>query len=311
MIKKGPIALKNVADLYVYPNTLEVVKVTGSDIMNWLEMSAGLFNQLDGKNALINKEFRSYNFDVLDGLTYEIDVTQPAKYDFDGKLVNEKANRVKNVKYAGKAIKLDQEFLVATNNYRASSTKFPGVGGGQAIVYKSAYETRNVISDYIRAHNPVDYKADDNWKIVAPQQTETVFETADAGKSYTDRYEGITSTETTRAGDVGMFRTFKLAIDQLSVDLTLKANVIKPGAKTVTGMATPKASVVVTSGKEMLGKATADENGKFVVTVKKPLKLRQSVTLTATLGKEQTETKAVVGEGFVGTPAIFEKAAYN
>lgn len=30
---------------------------------------------------LINTDFRSYNYDVIDGVTYEIDVTQPAKYD--------------------------------------------------------------------------------------------------------------------------------------------------------------------------------------------------------------------------------------
>ena len=173
--------MKNVADLYVYPNTLEVVKVTGADVKNWLEMSAGQFNEVtDAKTDLLNKEFRSYNFDIFDGLTYEIDITKPAKYDFNGVLVKEDANRVQNIKYQGKAITDEQEFLVATNNYRAGSATFPGLGGGKNIVYKSAYETRNVISDFIKAKQPVDYQADDNWSLVASKPLTVNFDSAEA-----------------------------------------------------------------------------------------------------------------------------------
>ena len=46
-IAAGEIALKHIADLYIYPNTLRVVEVTGAEVREWLEMSAGLFNQID------------------------------------------------------------------------------------------------------------------------------------------------------------------------------------------------------------------------------------------------------------------------
>ncbi|MBR2078216.1 MAG: bifunctional 2',3'-cyclic-nucleotide 2'-phosphodiesterase/3'-nucleotidase, partial [Exiguobacterium sp.] len=228
-IPKGQIALKNVADLYVYPNTLEVVKVTGKDVMDWLEMSAGAYNQIDadGEN-LLNLQFRSYNFDVLDGLTYEIDVTGPAKFDVGGKLVNENANRVKNVEYNGEPIKMDQEFLVATNNYRAGSSSFPGLGGGKNIVYRSAYETRNVISDYIvESKGKLDYKADNNWKIVADAKRSVTFETADAGKQYLNLYEGVEATDTTRQDAAGrLFRTYTTELEAAPVGLTLSVDVI-------------------------------------------------------------------------------------
>ena len=45
-IAKGTLAVKNVADLYVYPNTLKVVKLNGEQVKEWLEMSAGQFNQI-------------------------------------------------------------------------------------------------------------------------------------------------------------------------------------------------------------------------------------------------------------------------
>ena len=63
--------------------------MTGADVKEWLEMSAGQFNQIDPSSTaeqnLIDEEFRTYNFDVIDGVTYEFDVTQPAKYDFEGR----------------------------------------------------------------------------------------------------------------------------------------------------------------------------------------------------------------------------------
>ena len=123
-IKAGNLAIKNIGDLYLYDNTLYIVKLTGSEVKDWIEMSAGQFNQIDpsksGEQALLNPDFRSYNFDVIDGVTYQIDVTQPAKYNASGGVKNPQANRVKQLSYNGKPVRDDQEFLVVTNNYRAS-----------------------------------------------------------------------------------------------------------------------------------------------------------------------------------------------
>ncbi|EPE61065.1 5'-nucleotidase, C-terminal domain protein [Exiguobacterium sp. S17] len=311
-IPKGQIALKNVADLYVYPNTLEVVKVTGADVMEWLEMSAGVYNEIDADgDELLNLQFRSYNFDILDGLTYEIDVTGPAKYDGGGKLLDASANRVKNVEYEGKAITMDQEFLVATNNYRAGSSSFPGLNGGKNIVYRSAYETRNVISDYIIASKgAVDYKADDNWKIVADAKRTVKFDTADAGKQYVDMYDGIEATDTTRADAANrLFRTYTAELEAAAVDVTLTIDVIKPGAKQVTGVTAPGANVTLKDGNKVLATTVAKIDGTYALTVK-PLKLRQQLTVVSeSAGKTFTETK-VVGAGFVATPALSTKLTY-
>ncbi|MEG0381091.1 MAG: bifunctional 2',3'-cyclic-nucleotide 2'-phosphodiesterase/3'-nucleotidase, partial [Kurthia sp.] len=160
-VPKGELAIKNVADLYLYDNTLAIVKVNGADVKEWLEMSAGQFNQIDavkgGEQQLINTEFRSYNYDVIDGVTYEIDVTQPAKYDANGNLVNESSSRIKNLQYNGKPIALQQEFIVATNNYRANGT-FPGVRNATAVeIYPD--ENRQAIIDYILAEKTIDPSA--------------------------------------------------------------------------------------------------------------------------------------------------------
>ena len=131
-IPAGPVAIKNVADLYVYPNTLKAMLLTGAEVQEWLEMSAGQFNQIDPKGApqqsLLNENFRSYNFDTIDGVTYAFDLTQSAKYSADGALVAPGAQRVKNLSYQGKPVGKDDKFIVATNNYRAfGGGNFPGL----------------------------------------------------------------------------------------------------------------------------------------------------------------------------------------
>ena len=81
-VEKGQLTFRNAADLYLYPNTLVVVKATGKEVKEWLECSAGQFNQIDVNSSkpqsLINWDgFRTYNFDVIDGVDYQIDVSQP------------------------------------------------------------------------------------------------------------------------------------------------------------------------------------------------------------------------------------------
>lgn len=180
-VPKGELAIKNVADLYLYDNTNAMLKITGADVKEWLEMSAGQFNQIDvtkgGEQSLINPDYRSYNYDVIDGVTYEIDVTQPAKYDPSGKLINENASRIVNLQYNGKPIDLKQEFIVATNNYRANGT-FPGVRNA-SVVEIFPDENRQAITDYILAEKIIDPSADLNWKFASlPTNVRIVFESS-------------------------------------------------------------------------------------------------------------------------------------
>ncbi|MBW3495551.1 bifunctional 2',3'-cyclic-nucleotide 2'-phosphodiesterase/3'-nucleotidase [Bacillus sp. FDAARGOS_1420] len=188
-IPAGTLAIKNVADLYVYPNTLYAVKVNGAQVKEWLEMSAGQFNQIDSKKTeeqpLVNIGYPTYNFDILDGLKYEIDVTQPAKYDKDGKVVNENTNRIVNMTYEGKPVADNQEFIVATNNYRGSSQTFPGVSKGE-VVYQSQDETRQIIVKYMQETPVINPTADQNWafKPIIADKLNTTFDSSPNAQKY-------------------------------------------------------------------------------------------------------------------------------
>ena len=192
-VEKGALTFRNAADLYLYPNTLVVMKVSGAQVKEWLECSAAQFNQIDVHNpapqALINWDFRTYNFDVIDGVDYQIDVTQPARYDSECQRINDNASRIKNLSWQGKAIDPQATFLVATNNYRAYGGKFAGTGE-RYVAFASPDENRSVVAAYIsaqtKAHGEVRPQADNNWRL-APIQSDTPldirFETAPGEKA--------------------------------------------------------------------------------------------------------------------------------
>ncbi|MGE7881009.1 bifunctional 2',3'-cyclic-nucleotide 2'-phosphodiesterase/3'-nucleotidase [Bacillus sp. NPDC094077] len=188
-IPAGTLAIKNVADLYVYPNTLYAVQVNGAQVKEWLEMSAGQFNQIDPKKTeeqpLVNIGYPTYNFDILDGLKYEIDVTQPAKYDKDGNVKEANAKRIVNLTYDGKPVADDQKFIVATNNYRGSSQTFPGVSKGK-VVYQSQDETRQIIVKYMQETPVINPTADQNWtfKPIVADKLNTTFDSSPNAQKY-------------------------------------------------------------------------------------------------------------------------------
>ncbi len=167
-VKAGPIAIKNVADIYLYPNTLRAVKVDGATVREWLERSAGVFRRIDlsstDEQPLLDAAFASYNFDVIDGVTYRIDVTQASRYDEDGELVNPAAHRILDLTFEGKVIDDKQQFIVLTNNYRASGGgNFPGCDGS-TIVLEAPDANRDALVRYIVETKHVEPKADGNWR---------------------------------------------------------------------------------------------------------------------------------------------------
>jgi 2',3'-cyclic-nucleotide 2'-phosphodiesterase/3'-nucleotidase len=187
-IKPGPLAIKDLADVYIYPNTIRAVKVTGAQVREWLERSAGIYNQIDpaksGEQELINPRFPAFNFDVIAGVQYKIDPTQPSRYDIDGKLVDPKARRIKDLTYGGKPVSDEQMFIVATNNYRASGGgNFPG-NDGKTTILDAPDLTRDAIMRFIVARKEVAPKADGSWSLAVPSNVTAVFLTGPNAAAY-------------------------------------------------------------------------------------------------------------------------------
>ena len=194
-VPAGDVAIKNVADLYLYPNTVRAVKVSGAEVRDWLERSAGMFNQVEPGKAdqiLLNSDFPSYNFDVIDGVTYQIDLSEPSKFDPKGGLINANANRIKNLMFNGQPVTDDMEFVIATNNYRASGGgDFPGAKG-DTIIFEAPDTNRDVIVRYIVEQGTIQPRADANWTFAPLPGTSVLFDTGPAAAAYADDVPGVT-----------------------------------------------------------------------------------------------------------------------
>ncbi|WP_332877330.1 bifunctional 2',3'-cyclic-nucleotide 2'-phosphodiesterase/3'-nucleotidase [Massilia sp. S19_KUP03_FR1] len=146
----APIGLqvRNPGDLYLYSNNnLQAVKIKGSDLKAWLETSAKQFGQIDPANVseqdLVPTYGTIYNYDVFyaenNALTYQIDVTKPA------------GSRVVNLTYLGKLVADGDDFIVATNDYRAGGGgAVPGIDGSKTII-KSPDANQTIVSNYLTA----------------------------------------------------------------------------------------------------------------------------------------------------------------
>ncbi|SEK77772.1 bifunctional 2',3'-cyclic-nucleotide 2'-phosphodiesterase/3'-nucleotidase [Pacificibacter marinus] len=200
-VAPGKVAIKNVADLYLYPNTIRAVRINGAQLKGWLERSAGIFLQVKvgGQDRpLINPDFPSYNFDIIDGVTYKIDVSQPPRFAPKGELMNATATRIIDLAYQGTPVTDNMEFIVATNNYRAGGGgSFPGADGS-TIIFEGPDTNRDIIVRYIVEQGTVDPKADNNWTFAPLENTTVLFDT---GPNAIKHLNELTSIQVEPAGE--------------------------------------------------------------------------------------------------------------
>ena len=148
---------ENTGEIYPYNNTIQALKINGIQIIEWLEASAGNFNQIDPNDTndqlLINYEFDGHHLDHFWGITYIYDITQPL------------GERVVMAEYEGVPLSEDMDFIVMVDNYRA------GGGGGlpnavpENIVMTWEDEYRPLVVDYLISLNGIMPELVINWSI--------------------------------------------------------------------------------------------------------------------------------------------------
>lgn len=166
---KGEVSVRDIAGLYIYDNTLEVVTLTGAQVKDYLEYSAKYFNQtpvgapVDPETLTNAGGEPDYNYDVLSGVTYDVDISKPV------------GSRIVGLALDGAAVTPDQEFVVAVNNYRRSGGGgFPHISEAP-VVYNAQVEIRQALIDHAAAAGTIDPATFfvPNWRLV--REGEPVF----------------------------------------------------------------------------------------------------------------------------------------
>ncbi|WP_435255771.1 5'-nucleotidase C-terminal domain-containing protein [Streptomyces althioticus] len=160
-IPAGDVTIRDLSSLYVYDNTLVAKLLTGAQVRAYLEFSAEYFTQTAAGtpvdvDKLTNANGRpDYNYDYVSGVTYDIDIAQPA------------GSRIKNLAFDGAPVDDAQQFVFAVNNYRANGGgAFPHVASAPELWAEST-EIRTRIAEWATAKGVLDPKdfASEDWRL--------------------------------------------------------------------------------------------------------------------------------------------------
>jgi 2',3'-cyclic-nucleotide 2'-phosphodiesterase (5'-nucleotidase family) len=146
--------------LYPYPNTLVVVRLTGTQLKDVLEHAERGWVSVDcsaqGPRLLRDPDLPTYSYDDLEGATYFVDPAAPA------------GARVHGLRVGGKLVRDDDVFTVVINSYRAA-------GGGGYPHLATAPRVREIdrpmvdlLVEYFARHPVLAPAADDNWSFAVP-----------------------------------------------------------------------------------------------------------------------------------------------
>jgi 2',3'-cyclic-nucleotide 2'-phosphodiesterase/3'-nucleotidase len=168
------------------------VRLTGRNIREWLEHSASLFCQITPDSPrdtpLLNIGFPGYKFEIICGLTYEIDLSQPPRYSGLGALADPCARRVCNLRWNGVALDETQEFLLATNSYRAYGIGLdfmtPANGPAPEIVLESPTANRDILLAFIRRRTPLALTPHQVWRFTPQAGARALFLTSPLARAY-------------------------------------------------------------------------------------------------------------------------------
>lgn len=183
-IKKGPVRVADMFNLYKYENQLFVMRLTGKEIRKALEMSYDLWvntmtspddhlllldSQTRGDQQRLGFKNFSFNFDSAAGIDYEVDVTKP------------NGQKVKVLKMSnGEPFDENKYYKVAVNSYRANGggellTRGAGIAKddlNDRIVWRSEYDLRHYLMEEIKRLGTLNPQPNTNWRFVPEQWTQ-------------------------------------------------------------------------------------------------------------------------------------------
>ncbi|HZT33537.1 MAG TPA: 5'-nucleotidase C-terminal domain-containing protein [Bryobacteraceae bacterium] len=165
-LHQGPVTVRQIAALYIYDNQLYSIEGTGQMVKDALENAARYFVSCQGQGCasppLTDPHVLGFNYDMAEGVRYEIDLTRPV------------GDRIRNLTWKGRPLAAEQKLLIAVNSYRAAGSGGYGMFAHAKIVWRSTEGIRDLMVRYYTEHRALPAEADENWRIVPEQARRTL-----------------------------------------------------------------------------------------------------------------------------------------
>ena len=154
-IDKGPITLQEMSGLYIYENYLYGIEITGAELKKYMEHAARFYGTSP-----------DYNYDMLQGADYTIDLTKPV------------GSRITKLQYQGKDVKDTDKYTLAINDYRMNggsgymaamgytNGKKPKVVFDSMRKYGDDGQMRALMIRYVKEKGTITPKCDHNWTVI-------------------------------------------------------------------------------------------------------------------------------------------------
>ncbi|MFK4567682.1 5'-nucleotidase C-terminal domain-containing protein [Enterococcus sp. UD-01] len=157
-LNAGDISYSNIFDIYKYPNTLVSVNITGANLLKYMENQADYYNAPgpDDLTISFNPNIRVYNYDIISGVTYKIDLSKPS------------GSRIVNPTIEGNPVDPTATYTMAMNNYRYEGLLAQGIVTEDPLVETDPETLRGLIADYIREKQTInpEEEIEQNWEII-------------------------------------------------------------------------------------------------------------------------------------------------
>lgn len=154
------ITMRDIVSNYIYPNTLQVIRVKGRDIKAALEQSAGYFATYNGEGdirvspAFSDPKPQHYNYDMWEGIEYKLNISRPV------------GSRVEELRFEGRPLDPEADYDVVMNNYRAAGGGNYMMFQGKPVVKDIPTDMAELLAGYIMERGTIEATLNHNWEIV-------------------------------------------------------------------------------------------------------------------------------------------------
>src|SRR6058998_2989072 len=137
-LPEGDVHQRDVSGIYPYENTLRAVRISGQQLREYLEHSARYFRTYEPGQPIINDSVAGYNYDVVSGVVYNVDLSRPA------------GQRIRGLASIGKIVQTTDSFTMALNSYRQGGGGGYSMLAGAPLIYDKGEDIRELLVDEIR-----------------------------------------------------------------------------------------------------------------------------------------------------------------